>query len=177
MAKKTNEKVDATKMSDEQLKKLHDKFRKDLREKFGKWLTVYDEEATKEDVDKAKAEFDEEVAKYANKTYVIAEKDALAFAELLKKWNSTLNHWEKGTWKGMLMFDKVICVFLKKKLQVLRLMEREGIDEDYALAKIHSQMDLYLKKEMADYVIDSSGTFDETKLLVLNVINDIKGVL
>ena len=43
MAKKTNEKVDATKMSDEQLKKLHDKFRKDLREKFGKWLTVYDE--------------------------------------------------------------------------------------------------------------------------------------
>ena len=114
MAKKTNEKVDATQMSDEQLKKLHDKFRKDLREKFDKWLTVYDEEATKEDVDKAKAEFDEEVAKYANKTYVIAEKDALAFAELLKKWNATLNHWEKGTWKGMLMFDKVISEAIEK---------------------------------------------------------------
>lgn len=114
MAKKTNEKVDATQMSDEQLKKLHDKFRKDLREKFDKWLIVYDEEATKEDVDKAKAEFDEEVAKYANKTYVIAEKDALAFAELLKKWNATLNHWEKGTWKGMLMFDKVISEAIEK---------------------------------------------------------------
>ena len=81
--KKTNEQVDATKMSDEQLKKLHEKFRNDLREKFGKWLNVYDEEATKEDIDKAKSEFDEEVAKYANSTYVIAEKDALAFAELL----------------------------------------------------------------------------------------------
>ena len=114
MAKKTNEKVDATQMSDEQLKKLHDKFRKDLREKFGKWLNVYDEETTKEDIDKAKAEFDEEVAKYANKTYVIAEKDALAFAELLKKWNATLNHWEKGTWKGMLMFDKVISEAIEK---------------------------------------------------------------
>ena len=114
MAKKTNEKVDATQMSDEQLKKLHEKFRNDLREKFGKWLTVYDEEATKEDVDKAKAEFDEEVAKYANKTYVIAEKDALAFAELLKKWNTTMNHWEKGTWKGMLMFDKVISEAIEK---------------------------------------------------------------
>ena len=112
--KKTNEQVDATQMSDEQLKKLHDKFRKDLREKFSKWLNVYDEEATKEDVDKAKAEFDEEVAKYANKTYVIAEKDALAFAELLKKWNATLNHWEKGTWKGMLMFDKVISEAIEK---------------------------------------------------------------
>ena len=114
MTKKTNEKVDATKMSDEQLKKLHEKFRKDLREKFGKWLDVHDEEATTEDVNKAKAEFDEEVAKYANKTYVIAEKDALAFAELLKKWNATLNHWEKGTWKGMLMFDKVISEAIEK---------------------------------------------------------------
>ena len=114
MAKKTNEKVDATQMTDEQLKKLHEKFRNDLREKFDKWLTVYDEEATKEDVDKAKAEFDEEVAKYANKTYVIAEKDALAFAELLKKWNTTMNHWEKGTWKGMLMFDKVISEAIEK---------------------------------------------------------------
>ena len=114
MAKKTNEKVDATQMTDEQLKKLHEKFRDDLREKFGKWLMVYDEEATKEDVDKAKAEFDEEVAKYANKTYVIAEKDALAFAELLKKWNATMNHWEKGTWKGMLMFDKVISEAIEK---------------------------------------------------------------
>ena len=114
MAKKTNEKVDATQMSDEQLKKLHEKFRNDLREKFGKWLDVHDEEATTEDVNKAKAEFDEEVAKYANKTYVIAEKDALAFAELLKKWNATLNHWEKGTWKGMLMFDKVISEAIEK---------------------------------------------------------------
>ena len=114
MAKKTNEKVDATKMSDEQLKKLHEKFRKDLREKFGKWLDVHDEEATTEDINKAKAEFDEEVAKYANKTYVIAEKDALAFAELLKKWNATMNHWEKGTWKGMLMFDKVISEAIEK---------------------------------------------------------------
>ena len=114
MAKKTNEKVDATQMTDEQLKKLHEKFRNDLREKFDKWLTVYDEEATKEDIDKAKAEFDEEVAKYANKNYVIAEKDALAFAELLKKWNATMNHWEKGTWKGMLMFDKVISEAIEK---------------------------------------------------------------
>ena len=114
MAKKTNENVDATQMTDEQLKKLHEKFRNDLREKFGKWLTVYDEEATKEDIDKAKAEFDEEVAKYANKNYVIAEKDALAFAELLKKWNATMNHWEKGTWKGMLMFDKVISEAIEK---------------------------------------------------------------
>lgn len=70
--------------------------------------------------------------------------------------------------------DKVICVFLTKKRQVERLMEREGIDEDYALAKIHSQMDLYLKREMADYVVDSKGDFDETKKQVINIIDIIK---
>lgn len=67
-----------------------------------------------------------------------------------------------------------ICVFLKKKLQVERLMFREGIDEDYALRKIHSQMDLYLKKELADYVIDSKGTFEETKTQVLKIIDEIR---
>lgn len=112
--KKTDEKLDATKMSDEQLKKLHEKFRKDMREKFDKWITVYDEEATSDDINQAKKEFDDEVAKHANKTYVIMDKDALAYAELLKEWNTTMNHWEKGTWKGIIMFDKVISEAIEK---------------------------------------------------------------
>ena len=70
--------------------------------------------------------------------------------------------------------DKVICVFLSKKKQIERLIEREGIDEDYALKKIHSQMDLYMKKSLADYVIDSKGSFEETKLQVENIINKLK---
>lgn len=114
MAKKTNEKIDATKMSEAQLKKLHEKFRKDMREKFDKWIEVFDEEATPEDVANAKKEFDDEVAKYANQTYVIMDQGALEYAELLKKWNATLNHWEKGTWKGMIMFDKVISELIEK---------------------------------------------------------------
>jgi len=72
--------------------------------------------------------------------------------------------------------DKIICVFLSQKYQVERLMEREGIDEDYALQKIHSQMDLYMKKSLADYVINSKGSFDETKEQVIDIINNIKGV-
>ena len=94
-------------------------------------------------------------------------KDGIVFLEAPLLYESKFND----------MCDKVICVFLQKKFQVQRLMDREGIDEDYALAKIHSQMDLYLKKSLADYVIDSRGTFEETKMLVLSVINEIKGVL
>ncbi len=70
--------------------------------------------------------------------------------------------------------DIVICVFLSQKYQVERLMEREGIDEDFALKKIHSQMDLYMKKSLADYVIDSKGNFNETEKQVIDVINKIK---
>ena len=70
--------------------------------------------------------------------------------------------------------DKVICVFLSKKKQVERLIEREGIDEDYALMKIHSQMDLYMKKSLADYVVDSKGSFEETKEQVIDIINKLK---
>lgn len=74
------------------------------------------------------------------------------------------------------IFDYVICVFLPKKIQVERLIVREGIDEDYALAKIHSQMDLYMKKTLADFVVDSRGSFEQTKMQVDNIINIIKGV-
>lgn len=70
--------------------------------------------------------------------------------------------------------DIVICVFLSQKFQVERLMEREGIDKDFALMKIHSQMDLYMKKSLADYVIDSKGNFNETEKQVIDVINKIK---
>ncbi len=101
------------------------------------------------------------------KRQIDAIEDGLVFVEAPLLYESKLNE----------ICDKVICVFLQKRLQVQRLMDREGIDEDYALAKIHSQMDLYLKKSLADYVIDSKGSFDDTKLLVLSVINDIKGVL
>ncbi len=71
--------------------------------------------------------------------------------------------------------DKIICVYLDKELQIKRLMERDNIDYNYALAKIHSQMDLNMKKELSDYVIDSKGEFEETKNITIKVINEILG--
>lgn len=71
--------------------------------------------------------------------------------------------------------DKIICVYLEESLQVKRLMERDHIDYDYAMQKIHSQMDLNIKKDKADYVIHSKGSLDETKALVKTIINEIKG--
>ncbi len=73
------------------------------------------------------------------------------------------------------LVNKVICVYLDKELQIERLMARDNISREYALVKIHNQMDLKIKKDKADYVIDSKGTIDETNALVKTIINKIKG--
>jgi dephospho-CoA kinase len=72
--------------------------------------------------------------------------------------------------------DKVLCVYLNRETQIKRLMERDNIDLEYAKSKINSQMDLNKKKEMADYVIDSKGSFGETRCQVLKILEEIKGV-
>lgn len=73
------------------------------------------------------------------------------------------------------MVDKVICVYLEEELQIGRLMARDNISREYALVKIHNQMDLKIKKDKADYVIDSKGSIEETNALVKIIINKIKG--
>jgi len=71
--------------------------------------------------------------------------------------------------------DKVICVYLNKDMQIERLMERDHIDYSYAKSKIASQMDLGKKRDLADYVIDSKGSFQETERQVLKILEMIKG--
>jgi dephospho-CoA kinase len=59
-------------------------------------------------------------------------------------------------------FDKVIVVHCPQSIQVKRLQERDRITRREALRKIRSQMPSALKAERADYLIDTSGTLEET---------------
>jgi dephospho-CoA kinase len=59
-------------------------------------------------------------------------------------------------------FDKVVVAYCSKDIQVARLMQRDSIDREAALKKIHSQLPPEKKREYADYVIDTSGTIEET---------------
>ncbi len=68
----------------------------------------------------------------------------------------------------------VICIYLERELQIKRLMERDLIDREYAITKISSQMDLERKKLLADYIIDTKGSFDDTKKQVEKIIKEIK---
>lgn len=64
--------------------------------------------------------------------------------------------------------DQSVVVYARPEIQVKRLMQRDSIDEDFAKRIISQQMDIDVKKDKADYVIDNSegiekhpGLFDK----------------
>jgi len=60
-------------------------------------------------------------------------------------------------------FDKVIVVWCRPEVQLRRLMNRDKIGAEDAARKVRSQMDMDAKKKFADYLIDTSGTMDQTE--------------
>jgi len=59
-------------------------------------------------------------------------------------------------------FRPLVVVTAPEALQIKRTMERDGVSERAALARIHAQMPLSEKIKVADYVIDTSGTLEDT---------------
>ncbi|MDE6408393.1 MAG: dephospho-CoA kinase [Anaeroplasmataceae bacterium] len=71
--------------------------------------------------------------------------------------------------------DTIVCVYVDKATQLKRLIHRDGISKEYALAKIASQMSLDEKKSQSDFVIESKESFSETKENVKKILKLIKG--
>lgn len=69
--------------------------------------------------------------------------------------------------------DIIICAYLPLDLEIKRLTLRDKITKEEAINIINKQMDLNLKAKMSDYVIDTSGTFAETRKKVLDVLEVI----
>lgn len=59
--------------------------------------------------------------------------------------------------------DAVMVVYVPEELQLQRLMSRNHLDEDEATRRMQSQLSIEKKKELADFVIDNSGTIEETE--------------
>ncbi len=73
---------------------------------------------------------------------------------------------EVGTYKN---YDKVIVVVCPPEEQRRRLRERPGLTDEQINARIVSQMPTEEKAKFADYVIDTSGTLDDTRRQVETV--------
>lgn len=74
------------------------------------------------------------------------------------------------------MFDKIVCVYLPRTIQIERLMKRDNITYEYAVKKIESQKSLEEKKNLADFVINSSNSFDYVDKSVIELIKTLKEV-
>ena len=65
--------------------------------------------------------------------------------------------------KGTNIADEVWLVALDLEEQVRRLMQRDNIDQEAALQRIHAQASLEDKLALADKVIDNNGSPEEAK--------------
>ena len=58
--------------------------------------------------------------------------------------------------------DKVVVVTVTSEVQLQRLMERDGFDRSSACQRMDAQMPQQEKISRADYLIDNSGTWEQT---------------
>ncbi|MDQ0882804.1 dephospho-CoA kinase [Peribacillus sp. V2I11] len=70
------------------------------------------------------------------------------------------------------MVEKTLLVYVDEQVQLQRLMNRNGLSETEALARINSQMPLADKKALADAVIDNNGDINETKTQVKSILSE-----
>lgn len=63
-------------------------------------------------------------------------------------------------------FEEIMLVYVPEKTQLARLRHRDGFDEIEAQARIDAQMPIEQKKQLADVVIDNSGTLEQTEAQV-----------
>ncbi|QYF84640.1 dephospho-CoA kinase [Brevibacterium sp. PAMC21349] len=70
------------------------------------------------------------------------------------------------------MVDKTLLIYVDEQVQLERLMNRNGLSETEALARINSQMPLADKKALADAVIDNNGDINETKRQVKAILSE-----
>jgi dephospho-CoA kinase len=59
-------------------------------------------------------------------------------------------------------YDRLVVVHCRPELQLERLMARDGLSREDAERRIRSQMPLEEKRPFADFLIDTSGSIEET---------------
>ena len=67
----------------------------------------------------------------------------------------------------------IIVVYVPEAVQARRLMERDGLSHDRAMARIRSQMPIEEKKERATIVIDNTGSRESTRARSIEVYQNL----
>ncbi len=73
---------------------------------------------------------------------------------------------ESGSYKR---FDKIIVVWCEAEIQIQRLMRRNSFNRSEAIKRINAQMSQDEKKNHADFLIETSKGYEETRKIVKEV--------
>ena len=72
-------------------------------------------------------------------------------------------------------FDATVLVYAPEEIQIERQMQRDACTREEAMRRIRSQLPIEEKKGMADFVIDNSGTLEETEQQVRALYDELCG--
>ncbi|HOO37561.1 MAG TPA: dephospho-CoA kinase [Deltaproteobacteria bacterium] len=78
---------------------------------------------------------------------------------------------ETGMYRDM---RDVILVYVPEKVQIERLMDRDGLSRKDALARVHSQMSIEEKKTYASIIIDNTGSIENTRERTFAVYTELQ---
>ena len=77
---------------------------------------------------------------------------------------------------GYERFHKLIVVFCQPAIQLERLMSRNNLSETEAIKRINSQMPQDEKKKYADFLIDTSKGFEDTRRQTTEIFEQLKSI-
>ena len=75
---------------------------------------------------------------------------------------------------GYKRFDKIIVVWCDAETQIERLMARNNLNREAAGQRIEAQMPQEEKRKYADYTIDTSNVFDDTRRQTFEIYERLK---
>ncbi|KDN57228.1 MAG: dephospho-CoA kinase [Exiguobacterium sp.] len=78
----------------------------------------------------------------------------------------------EGTMRDLV--DYTVVVYCREEIQLMRLMERNGLTKEEALARIHAQIPIEEKKHQADYLINNNGALGELPPQVDRLVNQFR---
>lgn len=73
-------------------------------------------------------------------------------------------------------FAKIVVAWCRPEQQIERLMAKTGITRGEAEQRLAAQMPAEEKRRRADYVIDCSGSLDETRKQVMELFQELKNL-
>ncbi len=75
---------------------------------------------------------------------------------------------------GYRRFDKIIVVWCAAETQIERLMARNDLNRDAAIQRIEAQMPQAEKKKFADYTIETTNGFEDTRRQTMEIYERLK---